>query len=65
MCEVEMHTINPHTLPKVDEPYLVTFCCLLTYATKIWKVEIYVHLHLYMKKPKLNPKSFGSTFELL
>ena len=43
---------------KGDGPYLVIVCSLLPYTIHIFKVEISVHLQMYLKKPGLIPESF-------
>ena len=50
---------------KVDGPYLVTFCCLLPYITRIHKDEIFLLPQMYLKKPGSVPESFGANFQLL
>lgn len=50
---------------KIDGPYLVTSCRLLSSTTQICKVENYTCSQIYSEKPTSIFESFGANFEVL
>ena len=47
-----------------DWNYLVAFCCVLPYTTRICEVKISVPPQIHLNKPGSIPDSFGATLEM-